>query len=865
MAEEKKEDISDDGGSGNEEEKDSLSSEAWIINLLQYDETDGLKPMSEKKTDDRLTSDGRPLYVLDGYDEIVIAKFAHMFHDRDTFLDINIIDERIEAINKFLVLFERKYSKHRPVNQLYDMLFRFKTEIYPSLRLYMRVLDDEFITEPSDVRCMLLNNINQAIDKYSEVLAYRIEHDSKYKRKGLKVHNKWEHLLLSFKITIDDGGDVDDSDGDEEDDYELLGTVPQTEEKEPLPPTILGKIEYKAKEFMNRKRNNKRKKKKKDGENMAKTHQNIIKNAINRKLRKKQAKAEKKRRELLENSSIFKRKFDSYYRYIQTHVAKKVFVMSGVFIIIAPLIQLTWGLYLIYKDFGFDLSYEPDTVDKLLLQYVNGSFYCFLSYLIFFPLFLLIGQRYDLVKYYYVRGDRFHRLRPAVIVFISMYVATKAGRLMLDQNIGYGLNNDIFHFIRFSTIVAIIVFANNVSVVNSIVLRLPKDKNQGLINRIIIPSMSRCINHCFCLKSSYRTDLKGKGLARLLQDTKYEKDLLKALITMPGWKLKKKSVAKVKRQRTRVNRYLRALEDMKVDKAIVMIKRIYAGDLSQATVAEICVGCVHFSIYDRILKFGNYNKRIQAEFDSIQNIYSRWRDLLDDLKAVGDEGMMLQKWLRILHFLEGNKDARTLKERESHGKARIHKHVFKYQKLIEQKHEMLCRLRWVANNGINHDTSDWLLACRCANRICPIPVNWKRKVHSGNGSVSYTREQGRKLRDREAANRYLRDKAFPLPWDTQWTPKNIATAFQMIKNRSAENLKNGLEFASLKFLKIQNLEMKKVLKREKLASIGEASIFEKCIVYETDLKKSMEHEFDTYKKKATNAIVQQAASSVGSG
>ena len=59
--------------------------------------------------------------------------------------------------------------------------------------------------------------------------------------------------------------------------------------------------------------------------------------------------------------------------------------------------------------------------------------------------------------------------------------------------------------------------------------------------------------------------------------------------------------------------------------------------------------------------------------------------------------------------------------------------------------------------------------------------------------------------------------------------------------------------------------MKKVLKREKLASIGEASIFEKCIVYETDLKKSMEHEFDTYKKKATNAIVQQAASSVGSG
>ena len=145
----------------------------------------------------------------------------------------------------------------------------------------------------------------------------------------------------------------------------------------------------------------------------------------------------------------------------------------------------------------------------------------------------------------------------------------------------------------------------------------------------------------------------------------------------------------------------KGIEDMKVDKVIVMLNRIYNSDLRQATVAEICIGCVHFSIYDRFHEFENYNRRIQHEFDCIQNIYSKWRDLLDDLKAVGDAGMLLQKWLRIMYFIEGNKNARTLKERENHGKAKIFRHIYKYQRLIQQKNEMLCRLSFIPNDGID--------------------------------------------------------------------------------------------------------------------------------------------------------------------
>ena len=73
--------------------------------------------------------------------------------------------------------------------------------------------------DPADPRCMLLNIlINQAIEKYSSVIAYLVQHDAGYKRKGLKTCNKWEHLERRSKITIASSKDEDDFDGDEEDD-----------------------------------------------------------------------------------------------------------------------------------------------------------------------------------------------------------------------------------------------------------------------------------------------------------------------------------------------------------------------------------------------------------------------------------------------------------------------------------------------------------------------------------------------------------------------------------------------------------------------------------------------------------------------
>ena len=229
------------------------------------------------------------------------------FHERETLLDQKLLPQKINAIDKFLLLFEPRYTKHRSKNQLFDLLYRFKAEIYESMRLYFRVLDDEFITDPADPRCMLQNNINQAIEKYSSVIAYLVQHDAGYKRKGLKTCNKWEHLELAFKITIASSKDEDDFDGDEEDDYELLGTVP-VKEKVEIPATFLGRVKYRVQMFLENRREE-RKARARRAENMkgkpsmAKSHQQIIKNAINRKRKKKQQREEKQRRKLLENSN----------------------------------------------------------------------------------------------------------------------------------------------------------------------------------------------------------------------------------------------------------------------------------------------------------------------------------------------------------------------------------------------------------------------------------------------------------------------------------------------------------------------------------------------------------------------------------
>ena len=113
---EEKDYSNEDAGSGDEsqgEGQDSLSSEAWIINLFQYDDDDGLNAVSKTKNADRLTSDGRPLYILDGYDEVVVSRLARAFHERETLLDQKLLPQKINAIDKFLLLFEPRYTKHR--------------------------------------------------------------------------------------------------------------------------------------------------------------------------------------------------------------------------------------------------------------------------------------------------------------------------------------------------------------------------------------------------------------------------------------------------------------------------------------------------------------------------------------------------------------------------------------------------------------------------------------------------------------------------------------------------------------------------------------------------------------------------------
>ena len=55
--------------------------------------------------------------------------------------------------------------------------------------------------------------------------------------------------------------------------------------------------------------------------------------------------------------------------------------------------------------------------------------------------------------------------------------------MRLNEKPGYGLDNTMFQFIRFSTIASVFLFANNLSYVNEIVTREPRDKNTGFIKK----------------------------------------------------------------------------------------------------------------------------------------------------------------------------------------------------------------------------------------------------------------------------------------------------------------------------------------------------------------------------------------------
>ena len=176
-----------------DDETDALDAEAWVVNLESYGAHE-LPAENITNNGSRLTKDGRPTYVLENSEERVVASLAAAFADSDTFLDFQMAQKRaglIDGVTKVLESFATKTEV-----EVFDLFTRVKQEIIPAFKRYRRVLDDLYVSDAGDPRCMLMNNMSQLTATYRQIVAHQIEYRGDFVRDGLSKNNQWHHMQL---------------------------------------------------------------------------------------------------------------------------------------------------------------------------------------------------------------------------------------------------------------------------------------------------------------------------------------------------------------------------------------------------------------------------------------------------------------------------------------------------------------------------------------------------------------------------------------------------------------------------------------------------------------------------------------------
>ena len=799
--------------------EDVMDEASWLVNLESYDLEAELPKANKTNENLRLTSDGRPMYILNSEDELILTDVTEKFGNPDTLLESSLTPGREEAIRVLSDAMDRFQS--RTEIQLFDMFSRIKNEIFPAFKSYKRALEDAYITNPKDPRCILLNAFRDVDKRYRKILALQIEHHSMFVRAGLLKDNRWSDLGLELHTNVD------------------FGT---TEEAQSV--SILQNLKQKFNAWRYPERSSMK--------SLDAMHHDILQRTINNKLLEKKRQKAALRKKQLAHTSIYQRKMQKYYDHWVTNGKIYIFTISGMAALTFPLYLIFWSANSLLYDYGNLVSEEADEQDEYVSSYLYGTAFLHFGFGLAVCVFLLFGERLKRFRSFFW-GDRIQRVRPIAVVGGSWGMVFESIKAI---HLGAGPTGRSRFYTRASILAGATYFVLILTYIHAILIRPVVDKNKGYLNRVVMMSMSRLIKGLCCFKTSYRTDFKGKGLELLQRDTQHSKDILKALVTMPGWRLKKDSVLKVKKQRTKVNRYLRCIEDMQLDKAVHMMHRIYSGDMSQARVCEILIIVVHYSVYTNILKFADFNRRIQIEYDAIQDIYSHWRDLLDDLKRERNDDAKYQKWLRVNQFIKGSKSGR----RHQHGKARISHHMNNIELLQKDKDLLKSRARYSSKGGFQK-SSDWVLATRLLKRLAPIPRGWGR-IDKGNGTVFYKSPGDKVFRSFRACQRHMDEIRYDLPWDKLWTCRNVSNAFSKIQRvNSMKHVR--YEPHIIKYYKIENKEVRRTCKLELKIARQEARMVEKSIMYETEFKGRLRHEFKKYAERANDAILKQAAGKIG--
>ena len=830
-----------------DDETDVLDVEAWVVNLENYSARE-LPAENITNNGSRLTKDGRPTYVLESDDERAVASLTAAFSDSDAFLDIQMAQKRVDLVDEVTKVLDSFATKTEV--EVFDLFTRVKQEVIPAFKRYRRVLDDQYISDASDPRCIIMNNMSKLMTTYRQVVAHQIEYRGNFVRDGLSENNQWHHMQLKVGYQPTPLASEHDS--------EISSRVA----------SLASRIKRAWARFRDPPRAHLK--------TLDKNFSEILSRAAEKKLATQKAKSEAERRKLLATHSILERKILGYIKHWLEKSQYQFYVMSGALILIVPLLICLWSVSLMGGDYGDDYNSDDlDVQDQTVHTYLYFMTGLYFVEFLCIPIYLILGERQGRFKVYYY-ADRLSRVRPVASSGISLFMAIRSFHA---RYAGTGPTVESRFFTFYSGVLSPFILVLTASYMNSITLRPARDLNYGKTNRIILFSVSRFIAGFCCCKAAYRTDLGGKGLKRLETDYQKGKDILKAMVTQPGWRINLNSVRRVQKQRTKVNRYLRCLDDMKLDKAINMLSRIYDNDILQGSVAEIVVGCVHYTVYDRILEFADVNKRIQEQYDAIQDIYSVWRDMVEDLKLSKTEDEAYQKWLRINHFIVGSAD----KGSQTHGRARIFQHVTRVYELIKEKTVMNSRGVY-DHMGRFNKSKDWTLASRCLNRIAPLPRGWERvtkhdlrinetsvsdpaKVdmsddlaEGSEDAVQYRNATGKIFRSFQAMAQHLHEVGYDLPLDKLWTPRNTAATFEKIQKIRHERI---LDSRLALFYKLRNKEIKIISDLEWKIRKAELKIEEKHRHFEITFRAQIKMEFKKYLNRAKQAILKHSSGKLG--
>lgn len=261
--------------------------------------------------------------------------------------------------------------------------------------------------------------------------------------------------------------------------------------------------------------------------------------------------------------------------------------------------------------------YAPNELYKRIQLLLWLIVYFDLSIFTLLLVFYFIGFQQNILNGYHGH-DRMMRIRPVTVLGISCLLGITSLRMLLGtDNLG-GIRFLSIWIMILHIVVWILLYSQIKAFVKRAKYKM--SPSTSWFSKLRILSTAKWIEtKCrHCIKTTYRADPQGKGLALMQQHEARNNLHYSQLLSSPNQNTHHRRYIKSKKRR-----YKKALKNMKMEISVHMMEAIYAGmENAQKTAlpTEICVLATHFSSYHSLHEHVLYN-------DKIRSLYHKLADL----------------------------------------------------------------------------------------------------------------------------------------------------------------------------------------------------------------------------------------------